>query len=102
MLHGQRYSISTEHPGVHPFTRNRQGFDFHGSGTPFKPTRGPFVTSESGTRIPRSIRSARAGPGQVHAVFRPGDAQGLRQLAGPESISAAVGGLTSRSRPPAG
>src|SRR5690349_16743374 len=39
----------------HPLTRNLHGLESHGSGVLFKPTRGPFVTSEFGTLMPVSI-----------------------------------------------
>src|SRR5215211_9319220 len=40
---------------VQPLTKNLHGFDSHGSGVLFKPTRGPFVTRELGILMPASI-----------------------------------------------
>ena len=60
--------------------------DFHGSGTLYKPTLGPIVTLSSGTEIPASIH--RPWPAAVKSVriLAFGDAHGLCQLAGSESI----------------
>src|SRR5262245_40957705 len=44
-----------------PLTKNRHGFESHGSGVLFKPTRGPFVTKEFGTFIPASIHKPPVG-----------------------------------------
>src|SRR5215213_5153446 len=55
LCHCERSEAMTLDGIFQPLTKNLHGFESQGSGVLFKPTRGPFVTSEFGTLNPVSI-----------------------------------------------